>query len=67
MSFNPNNKFRSAWCVTAKWKKGLSSGATFLYVGRTVSEKGVVLVVLEICFSNKALMKAERNLKIVAN
>ena len=31
----------------------LSLGTTFLYIGRTVFEKGVVLVVLEICFSNK--------------
>ena len=39
----------------------------FYLYGRTVSEKSAVLVVLEICFTNKALMKAERNLKIVAN
>ena len=31
------------------WRTGLSSGAKLLDVGRTVLEKGVTVVVLEIC------------------
>ena len=49
------------------WQTGLSSGATFLDIGRTVIEKGVTLVVLEICLSEKALVKVECNLETVGN
>ena len=38
---------------------GLLSGTKFLEVERAVSEKGVTVVVLEICASEKALMEVE--------
>ena len=46
---------------------GLSSGTKFLDIGRTVLEKGVTVVLLEICLSEKALMELECNLEKVGN
>ena len=43
---------------------GLSSGTKFLDIGRTVLEKGVTMVALEICLSKKALVC---NLETVGN
>ena len=34
--------------LRSNWHTGLSSGATFLDIGRTVFEKGVTVVVFEI-------------------
>ena len=38
----------------SNWYRGLSPRAKFLDVGRIVFEKGVTVVVLEICLSKKA-------------
>ena len=41
--------------------------ARFLDIGRTVFEKGITVVVLEICLSEKALIEVECNLETVYN
>ena len=51
--------------LRSNWQIGLSSGARFLDVGKTVFEKGVTVVVLEICLSGKALIEVECNLETV--
>ena len=56
MPFN-RSKFRLV--LRSNWHTGLSSGARFLDLGRTVSERGVTVVVLEICLSEKALIEVE--------
>ena len=43
--------------LRSNWHTGLSSGAKFLDIGRKVFEKGVTVVVLQICLSEKALIK----------
>ena len=47
------------------WHTGFSSGAKFLEIGRTVFKKGVPVVVLEMCLSEKALVEVECNLETV--
>ena len=49
------------------WHTGFSSGAKFLEIGRTVFKKGVPVVVLEMCLSEKALVEVECNLETVDN
>ena len=49
------------------WQTGLSSGTKFLDIVRTVFEKGVTVVVLEISLLEKALIEVECNLEIVGN
>ena len=51
--------------LRSNWHTGLSSGARFLDLGRTVSERGVTVVVLEICLSEKPLIEVECNLETV--
>ena len=53
--------------LRSNWHTGLSSGATLLDIGRTVFEKGVTVVLLEICLSEKALIEVESNLETVDN
>ena len=53
--------------VTRKFYIILSSRLKFLDIGRRVFKKGVIVVVLEICLSEKALIKAECNLEAVGN
>ena len=48
-------------------RTGVSSGPKILDIGRTVFEKGVTVVVLEICLSEKALIEVECNLETVEN
>ena len=48
--------------LRSNWHTGLSSGAKFLDIGRTVFKKGVTVVVLEIYLSEKALIEVEFNL-----
>ena len=50
-----------------KWQTSLSSGTKFLDIVRTVFEKGVTVVVLEISLLEKALIEVECNLEIVGN
>ena len=45
--------------MSSSVQTGLFSGIKFLEVGRAVSEKGVTVVVLEICVSEKALIEVE--------
>ena len=49
------------------WQTSLSSGTKFLDIVRTVFEKGVTVVVLEISLLEKALIEVECNLEIVGN
>ena len=53
--------------LRSNWHTGLSSGARFLDIGRTVLEKGVTVVLLEICLSEKAFIEVECNLETVYN
>lgn len=46
---------------------GLSSGTKFSDIGRTVFEKDVTIVVLEICLLEKALIEVDCNLEAVGN
>ena len=51
----------------SNWYRGLSPRAKFLDVGRIVFEKGVTVVVLEICLSKKAQIEVECNLETVVD
>ena len=56
VAFN-RSKIRLTWCVTGNWQTGLSSGTKILDIGKTVFEKDVPAVVLEISLTEKALIK----------
>ena len=53
--------------LRSHWQTVLSSGTKFLDIGRTVFEKGVIVVVLEICLSERASIEVECNLETVDN
>ena len=53
--------------LRSNWHKGLTSGAKFLDIGRTVFKKSVTVAALEICLSEKALTEVECNLETVDN
>ena len=48
-------------------QRGLSSGTGLLHIRQTFLEQGITVAVLEICLSEKALMKFECNFENLGN